>query len=144
MDEKSNERGLTDKERQRLEQIIAELGEGTAELRDIGPAVTIFGSARSASDSWEYQSACELAELLSREGVAIITGGGPGVMEASNRGATGEKGISVGLNIDLPHEQEANPYLDIDLDFRFFFTRKFLLMRYSMGFAVYPGGFGTA
>ena len=84
-----------------------------------------------------------LARRLAAEHIAVITGGGPGVMEAGNLGASEEAGASVGLNIELPQEQLANPYLDIDLDFRYFFTRKFLLIRYAIGFAIYPGGFGT-
>ena len=113
-------------------------------MADIGPAVSIFGSARSQPDDWEYQSSRQLAKILSARGITVITGGGPGVMEAGNLGASEENGKSVGLNIELPHEQLANPYLDIDLDFRYFFTRKFLLIRYAIGFAIFPGGFGTA
>ena len=117
--------------------------EGIGSLSDIGPAVSIFGSARSKPDAWEYRAARELARTLSAEGITVVTGGGPGVMEAGNLGAREEVGTSVGLNIELPHEQLANPYLDIDLDFRYFFTRKFLLIRYAIGFAIFPGGFGT-
>lgn len=135
--------GLSEQEQERLGRIADELRDGIESLKDVGPAVSIFGSARSNPDSWEYQSARRLARALSAEGIAVITGGGPGVMEAANLGATEEEGISVGLNIELPHEQLANPYLDIDLDFRYFFTRKFLLIRYAVGFAIYPGGFGT-
>lgn len=135
--------GVSDLEKERIDRIGEELREGIEHLSDIGPAVSIFGSARSQPESWEYQSARELARLLSAEGIAVVTGGGPGVMEAANLGATEEVGTSVGLNIELPHEQLANPYLDIDLDFRYFFTRKFLLIRYAIGFAIYPGGFGT-
>jgi uncharacterized protein (TIGR00730 family) len=144
-------------ERERIARIGDELSEGIESLSDIGPAVSIFGSARSSVESWEYQigsarssvesweyqSARCLARRLAGEGLAVITGGGPGVMEAGNLGASEEVGTSVGLNIELPHEQLANPYLDIDLDFRYFFTRKFLLIRYAIGFAIYPGGFGT-
>lgn len=135
--------GLSQQEQDRIARIGDELREGIASLSDIGPAVSIFGSARSSPDAWEYQAARELGRQLSREGIAVITGGGPGVMEAGNLGAEGEPGASVGLNIELPHEQLANPYLDIDLDFRYFFTRKFLLIRYAIGFAIFPGGFGT-
>lgn len=136
--------GLSDQERARIARIGDELREGIESLSDIGPAVSIFGSARSQPGSWEYQSARELARRLATEGITVVTGGGPGVMEAGNLGASGEPGTSVGLNIELPHEQLANPYLDIDLDFRYFFTRKFLLIRYAIGFAIFPGGFGTA
>jgi len=135
--------GISAAERERIARIGDELRAGIESLADIGPAVSIFGSARSQPDSWEYRSARELARKLAAHHIAVITGGGPGVMEASNRGASEEAGTSVGLNIELPYEQLANPYLDIDLDFRYFFTRKFLLIRYAIGFAVYPGGFGT-
>ena len=137
------ESGLSEQERERVARISDELREGIESLADVGPAVSIFGSARSKPDSWEYQSARQLAKILSAEGITVITGGGPGVMEAGNLGAREEVGTSVGLNIELPHEQLANPYLDIDLDFRYFFTRKFLLIRYAIGFAIFPGGFGT-
>ena len=136
--------GLSEQEQQRIARIGDELREGIESLADIGPAVSIFGSARSQSDDWEYQGARQLAKILSARGITVITGGGPGVMEAGNLGASEENGKSVGLNIELPHEQLANPYLDIDLDFRYFFTRKFLLIRYAIGFAIFPGGFGTA
>lgn len=135
--------GLSVQERERIARIGDELREGIESLSGIGPAVSIFGSARSTPTSWEYQSARELARQLAAKHIAVITGGGPGVMEAGNLGASEEVGTSVGLNIELPHEQLANPYLDIDLDFRYFFTRKFLLIRYAIGFAIYPGGFGT-
>ena len=135
--------GITTQEEERIARIEEELREGIGSLADIGAAVSIFGSARSQPLDWEYQEARGLARRLSAEGITVITGGGPGVMEAGNLGATEEAGKSVGLNIELPHEQLANPYLDIDLDFRYFFTRKFLLIRYAIGFAIFPGGFGT-
>jgi len=135
--------GLSSQEQARIERIGEELREGIESLADIGPAVSIFGSARSQPEAWEYQSARQLARILAAEGITVVTGGGPGVMEAGNLGAQEEVGTSVGLNIELPHEQLANPYLDIDLDFRYFFTRKFLLIRYAIGFAIFPGGFGT-
>ena len=135
--------GLSAQEQERIARIGDELRDGIESLTDIGPAVSIFGSARSQPEAWEYQSARQLARTLSAEGIAVVTGGGPGVMEAGNLGAREEVGTSVGLNIVLPHEQLANPYLDIDLDFRYFFTRKFLLIRYAIGFAIFPGGFGT-
>ena len=135
--------GLSSQEQERVARIGDELREGIENLADIGPAVSIFGSARSSPDAWEYQAARELARTLSAQGITVVTGGGPGVMEAGNLGAREEVGTSVGLNIELPHEQLANPYLDIDLDFRYFFTRKFLLIRYAIGFTIFPGGFGT-
>ena len=134
---------LSMQEQERISRIGDELRDGIESLHDIGPAVTIFGSARSAKDAWEYQSARSLARKLSAQGISVITGGGPGVMEGANLGAREAFGKSIGLNIELPHEQMANPYLDIDLDFRYFFTRKFMLIRYAIGFAIYPGGFGT-
>lgn len=134
---------LSSQERERIARIGDELREGISSLSDIGAAVSIFGSARSKPDAWEYVAARDLARRLAGEGITVVTGGGPGVMEAGNLGADGEPGASVGLNIELPHEQLANPYLDIDLDFRYFFTRKFLLIRYAIGFAIFPGGFGT-
>jgi uncharacterized protein (TIGR00730 family) len=135
--------GLSDQELARIARIEDELREGIGSLSDIGPAVSIFGSARSRPDSWEYRQSRLLGQRLAAEGIAVVTGGGPGVMEAGNLGAQEEVGKSVGLNIELPREQLANPYLDIDLDFRYFFTRKFLLIRYAIGFAILPGGFGT-
>ena len=135
--------GISALELERIARIGDELRVGIESLADIGPAVSIFGSARSEPDSWEYQSARDLARKLAGHHIAVITGGGSGVMEAGNLGASEEAGTSVGLNIVLPHEQLANPYLDIDIDFRYFFTRKFLLIRYAIGFAIYPGGFGT-
>ena len=135
--------GLSPREEQRLDRIEGELRAGIEGLDDIGPAISIFGSARSRPEDPEYLGARKLARLLSERNIAVITGGGPGVMAAANQGAREGSGKSVGLNIELPHEQLANPYLDIDLDFRYFFTRKFLLIRYAMGFAVFPGGFGT-
>ena len=119
------------------------LRRGIEQLGDIGPAVSIFGSARARDGGRAYRSARALGERLAAAGVAVITGGGPGIMEAGNRGAHSGSGRSVGLNITLPHEQLANPYVDIDLAFRYFFTRKFMLIRYARGFAIYPGGFGT-
>ncbi len=135
--------GLSEEERARIARVSDELAEGIESLADIGTAVSIFGSARSQPESWEYRETVKLAKRLADEGITVVTGGGPGVMEAGNRGAQMAVGKSVGLNIELPHEQLANPYLDIGLDFRYFFTRKFLLIRYAIGFAIFPGGFGT-
>ena len=136
--------GITPQEEERIARIEEELREGIGSLANIGAAVSIFGSARSRPEDWEYREARQLARTLSARGITVVTGGGPGVMEAGNLGATEEAGQSVGLNIELPREQLANPYVDIDLDFRYFFTRKFLLIRYAIGFAIFPGGFGTA
>ena len=136
--------GLSDEEKARLDRITEELRHGIESLSRIGPAVSIFGSARAKDDSGEYLSAMRLGKLLAETGISVITGGGPGIMEAGNRGAKCGHGKSVGLNITLPREQLANPYLDIDVAFRYFFTRKFMLIRYGIGFAIFPGGFGTA
>lgn len=135
---------LSEEEKARLGRITEELRRGIESLSAVGPAVSIFGSARTPEDAMEYQSAMRLGRLLTEAGISVITGGGPGIMEAGNRGAKGGHGKSVGLNITLPREQLANSYLDIDVAFRYFFTRKFMLIRYGIGFAIYPGGFGTA
>lgn len=125
--------------------IMAEIVEGYEELARIGPCVAIFGSARTKEGDLCYRLAVDLAFLLTKKGFGIITGGGPGSMEAANKGAFLAGGISVGLNINLPHEQYANKYIDHDklLDFDYFFTRKLMFMRYSQGYVVLPGGFGT-
>ncbi len=107
------------------------------------PAVTIFGSARVSQDHPTFQAARETAARFAREGFAVITGGGPGVMEAANLGAREASGLSVGFNIDLPHEQAPNPYLDISLTFRHFYARKTMFVKAAEGFVVFPGGFGT-
>ncbi len=107
------------------------------------PAVTVFGSARLPSgDPW-YERALRLGKGLASEGLAVVTGGGPGLMEAANRGAAEAGGLSVGLNIQLPHEQETNPYVNRSLDFHYFFARKLMFVRYARAFVIFPGGFGT-
>lgn len=125
--------------------IMAEIVDGYEELARIGPCVAVFGSARMKMGDEYYHKAEELAYLLTKKGFGIITGGGPGIMEAANKGAHIAGGKSVGLNINLPHEQRPNPYIDPDklLDFDYFFTRKLMFMRYSQGYVVMPGGFGT-
>ncbi|HEY9115881.1 MAG TPA: TIGR00730 family Rossman fold protein [Bacteroidales bacterium] len=125
--------------------IMAEIVDGYEELARIGPCVAVFGSARMKMGDEFYHKAEELAYLLTKKGFGIITGGGPGIMEAANKGAHIAGGKSVGLNINLPHEQHANPYIDADklLNFDYFFTRKLMFMRYSQGYVVMPGGFGT-
>jgi uncharacterized protein (TIGR00730 family) len=132
---------LTDE--QRLDRISEELRQGFLALRHIGKAVSIFGSARTPRDHPRYKAARLLARRLGEEGYAIITGGGPGIMEAANRGARDAGVPSVGLGIELPHEQGLNPFVDIALTFHYFFTRKVMFVRYASGFVVYPGGFGT-
>jgi uncharacterized protein (TIGR00730 family) len=130
-------------EAERVARIDGELEAGFSALRDLGPAVSMFGSARTPSDHPNYALAREIARRLGEARMAIITGGGPGIMEAANRGAQ-EAGVrSVGLNIELPFEQGANAYQDISLTFSFFFTRKLMFVRYATAFVVMPGGFGT-
>ncbi|MBE0422544.1 MAG: TIGR00730 family Rossman fold protein [Lutibacter sp.] len=125
--------------------IMAEFVEGFERLSKIGPCVTIFGSARTKEDHEYYKLAENIAYNLTINGYGIVTGGGPGIMEAGNRGAHRGKGTSVGLNIELPFEQHDNPYIDSDksLDFDYFFVRKVMFIKYSQGFVVMPGGFGT-
>jgi len=125
--------------------IMAEFVEGFERLSKIGPCVSIFGSARTKQDHEYYKLAENIAYKLTKHGYGVVTGGGPGIMEAGNRGANRGKGTSVGLNIELPFEQHDNPYIDADksLDFDYFFVRKVMFVKYSQGFVVMPGGFGT-
>ena len=123
----------------RIFKVISDFTDAFDELEDIPPAITIFGSARVKEDNKYYKTAMELSKRLSKKGYAIITGGGPGIMEAANKGAK----ISIGLNIELPHEQHTNPYVKIPLKFRYFFTRKVTFLKYSVGTVMMPGGFGT-
>jgi uncharacterized protein (TIGR00730 family) len=125
--------------------IMSEFVNGYEALAKIGPCVSIFGSARTKPDHPTYQLAEQVAFNLTQKGYGVITGGGPGVMEAANKGAARGGGTSVGLNIDLPMEQQPNPYIDNDknLDFDYFFVRKVMFVKYSQGFIVMPGGFGT-
>ncbi|MEN2986018.1 MAG: TIGR00730 family Rossman fold protein [Thermodesulfovibrionaceae bacterium] len=127
----------------RVFRIQSELVEGFETLHDIGPAVSIFGSSRLTEESFYYQEAFKVAKLLSQSGFSIITGGGPGIMEAANKGAKVGRGKSIGLNIEIPNEQHPNIYLDISLNFRYFFVRKLMFVKYSIGFIIFPGGFGT-
>jgi hypothetical protein len=126
---------------ERIELIGQELAYGFEALADIGPAVSVFGSARTGTDDPAYERA--LARGLASAGFAVITGGGSGSMEAANRGAQEAGGLSIGLNIELPHEQVANPYVDVGLEFHYFFVRKLMFVRYASAFVVLPGGFGT-
>jgi uncharacterized protein (TIGR00730 family) len=122
---------------------MAEFVEGFEEMARIGPAVSIFGSARTKSRAWEYNMARKIAKLLAKRGYAVITGGGPGIMEAANRGAFEAGGTSVGLNIELPFEQKSNKYINKLLTFHYFFVRKVMFVKYSQAFIIMPGGFGT-
>ncbi|PZS09225.1 MAG: TIGR00730 family Rossman fold protein [Acidimicrobiales bacterium] len=127
----------------RVLRIQAEFIEGFGALAELGPGVSVFGSARSKPDSDDYRSAQQLGAALARAGYAVITGGGPGVMEAANKGAQQARGVSVGLGIELPFEQGLNQWVDIGIHFRYFFARKTMFVKYSRAFCVLPGGFGT-
>jgi hypothetical protein len=127
----------------RTARIGGELEHGFEALAHVGKAVSIFGSARTSPDAPEYERARALARQLGEDGFAIITGGGPGIMEAANRGARDCGAPSIGLAIELPHEEAPNPHLDIALQFHYFFVRKVMFVRYASGFVVFPGGFGT-
>jgi uncharacterized protein (TIGR00730 family) len=127
----------------RLERIKAEVDAGFDALRDVDNGVSVFGSARIAEDHPWYALCRETAACLVEHGFSVITGGGPGLMEAANRGAAEAGGLSIGLNIDLPHEQAPNPYANRSLDFHYFFARKLMFVRYARAFVIFPGGFGT-
>jgi uncharacterized protein (TIGR00730 family) len=137
-----NDAQLT-RESWKIFQIMAEFVEGFERLARIKPSVSIFGSSRTAPDHPSYQQAEEIAHLLSDAGFSVVSGGGPGIMEAANKGAYAGKSPSIGLNIMLPHEQTANPYQDIPLHFRHFFSRKVMFVKYASAYVVLPGGFGT-
>jgi len=127
----------------RVFRIQSELVEGFETLFDIGPSIGIFGGARFNERSDFYHDAVKVCATLSEAGFSIITGGGPGIMEAANKGAKMGRGKSIGLNILLPQEQSPNPHLDINISFRYFFVRKLMFVKYSVGFVIFPGGFGT-
>jgi len=127
----------------RLFRIMAEFVDGFETMSQVGQAICVFGSARTTPDMPAYQAAERLGTELVNHGFAVITGGGPGIMEAANKGAFEAKGLSVGLNISLPQEQEANPYQNISLEFHYFFVRKVIFVKYCMGMVCFPGGFGT-
>jgi uncharacterized protein (TIGR00730 family) len=127
----------------RVFRIMAELVEGFEALNNIGPAVTIFGSARLQPGSPYYNKCLKVSESLAKDGFAVISGGGPGIMEAANKGARDADGTSVGLNIELPSEQAPNAYQDIRVEFRYFFLRKLMFVKYAVAYVIFPGGFGT-
>ena len=137
------ELNLSEQDAYLLAQIQTDLSAATTLLSELPSGVTVFGSARTAPDDAAYQCAWRLGAWLGRAGLPVLTGGGPGIMEAVNRGAREADGISVGLNIELPHEQTPNPHLTHQLHFHHFSTRKLMLTRYSRGFVIFPGGFGT-
>ena len=123
--------------------IQTEFVEGFGTLAELGPAISVFGSARTAPDHWSYAAAVELGRQLAESGFTVITGGGPGIMEAANKGAAEAGGRSVGLGIELPFEQGLNDYVNLGINFRYFFARKTMFVKYAQGFVVMPGGFGT-
>jgi len=134
---------MTPRDSWRLFHILAEFVEGFENLSDISPAITVFGSARTKEGDHLYVRAYELAKLLGKAGFNLITGGGPGVMEAVNKGAKEEGAKSIGINIELPFEQKPNPYITVPLSFRYFFVRKVMFVKYAIAYIVLPGGFGT-
>jgi uncharacterized protein (TIGR00730 family) len=127
----------------RIFRIMSELVEGFDDLSKLDRAVTIFGSARVKEDDVYYQKAKFLGKLFAENEIPVITGGGPGIMEAANRGAHENGGVSVGLNIELPLEQKPNPYTNLTINFRYFFVRKLMLLKYGWSYVIFPGGFGT-
>src|SRR2546422_2233914 len=135
--------GFTKEDPWRIFRIMAEFVDSFEILSRVGPSVTIFGSARIPKTDPYYKATAELAKGLAQHNLTVITGGGPGIMEAANRGAVLGKGNSVGLNIELPHEQSGNRYVNIPINFHYFFSRKVCFVKYSMGFIFMPGGFGT-
>jgi uncharacterized protein (TIGR00730 family) len=135
--------GFTKEDPWRIFRIMAEFVESFESLSRVGPAVTIFGSARTLPSSPNYKNTMTLAKSLAKNNLAVVTGGGPGIMEAANRGAALGKGASVGLNIELPHEQSGNRFANIPIHFHYFFSRKVCFVKYSIAFVFMPGGFGT-
>lgn len=127
----------------RIFRVMGEMVEGVDLLAEVGTAVTIFGSARVQPGEAQYETATAVARLLGEAGFNIMTGGGPGIMEAANKGAREAGVTSVGLNIELPFEQHLNPYVDVGKEFRYFFTRKVMLLKYAQALVIFPGGFGT-
>src|SRR5215217_6753368 len=127
----------------RVFRIMGEFVEGFDDLATVTRGVSVFGSARTPPEHAQYRAAQETGALLARAGFAVITGGGPGIMEAANRGAYEAGGISIGCNIELPFEQGTNAYVDVSVNFRYFFVRKTMFMKYAEGFVIFPGGFGT-
>ena len=132
-----------DEESWRVFRIMAEFVEGFEELSRVGKAVTIFGSSRTSPKDPYYKKAVEMGRLLAKAGYAVITGSGPGIMEAANKGAKEGGGLSIGLNIEIPTEQKPNRYVDKLLSFRYFFCRKVMFVKYAHAFLIFPGGFGT-
>ena len=134
---------FTDTDPWRVLRIQGEFVNGFNALSRVGPCISIFGSARTMPEDEYYKAAEKTASLLVEKGMGVITGGGPGIMEAANKGAFEAGGLSIGCNIELPSEQECNPYQNISLEFRYFFVRKMMFVKYSIGYIIFPGGFGT-
>ncbi len=143
MNNKHDDPHTLTKETWRIFRIMSEFVDGFEVMSAVGPAVSIFGSSRATPDDRYYQQAQALAAKFVEQGLAVITGGGPGIMEAANKGAIEADGTSVGLNITLPEEQLPNPYQNVALDFRYFFCRKVMFVKYALAFVCFPGGFGT-
>jgi hypothetical protein len=139
----SNDNNFIREDPWRIFRIMAEFVDSFQTMSQVGPAVTIFGSARSKATDKYYRAAVEIAKGLARYNLAVITGGGPGIMEAANKGAAQAGGKSVGLNIELPHEQTGNHFANVPIHFHYFFARKVCFVKYSLGFVYMPGGFGT-
>ncbi len=139
----SDDNGFIQEDPWRIFRIMAEFVDSFQTMSHVGPSVTIFGSARTPVDDLYYQAAMEIAKGLAKHKLAVITGGGPGIMEAANKGAAHAGGKSVGLNIELPHEQSGNKFSNIPIHFHYFFARKVCFVKYSFGFIYMPGGFGT-
>lgn len=135
--------GMFNEDTWRVFRIMSEIVEGFETMGRLGPAVSIFGSARTPRTHPDYATAQKMARVLARNDFAVVTGGGPGIMEAANLGAAEAGGVSVGLNITLPHEQKANPYTNLSLDFHYFFARLLMFVKYACSFVCFPGGFGT-
>jgi uncharacterized protein (TIGR00730 family) len=139
----ASQAAFTHTEPWRVLRIQAEFVYGINTLAEVGSAVSVFGSARTPPGHRWYEASVALGARLAREGFAVITGGGPGLMEAANRGARDAGGLSIGCNIELPHEQKGNPYTNLSINFRYFFVRKMMFVKFSEGFVIFPGGFGT-
>ncbi len=139
----SSQQDFTDTDPWRIFKIMGEFVDGFDNMAQVSRGVTIFGSARTPPDDDHYQAAVEVGRLLAKAGFAVLTGGGPGIMEAANKGALEAGGNSVGCNIELPFEQDSNPYLTTSITFNYFFVRKVMFVKYSSAFIIFPGGFGT-
>jgi uncharacterized protein (TIGR00730 family) len=143
MSDRTTQDAALSRESWRLFRILSEFVDGFEVMTEVGPAVSVFGSARTKPGEKYYEQAVECGRLIAKKDIATITGGGPGIMEAANKGAQEAGGKSVGLNIVLPHEQDPNPYQTHELNFRYFFIRKVMFVKYACGFIIFPGGFGT-